>query len=281
MGAAGLIAVSQLFTYVAPLAQGTPFAIAVLAAAGLVLGRRRLRAIAARWRASAWQLVAPVLAYLLALAPVLLAGRPSFSSYMTLSDSAVHMMGADFLLHHGQNYAHLDLRNSYGLFINEYYNTYYPSGCRHALRRERLSAGPAADLGLPAVQRVHARHRRRPGLAARCDGWAWIGGWAALAALSATLPALVYGYRADRLDQGDHRAGNDPHARRAARSAPSAGCSVAPPSVIPFALVSAAGVSALGVGFGAWVLATAAILARRDDRRDRSAPAAARGGRSG
>ena len=39
---------------------------------------------------------------LLALAPVLLAGRPSFSSYMALADSAVHMMGADFLIRHGQ-----------------------------------------------------------------------------------------------------------------------------------------------------------------------------------
>ena len=37
----------------------------------------------------------------------------------------------------------------------------------HALRRQRLPAAPAPDLGLPAVQRVHARHRRRPGVAAR------------------------------------------------------------------------------------------------------------------
>src|SRR5271157_941040 len=106
VGAAALIAVSQLFTYAAALAPATPYAVAATALLGLVLGFDRLRALARRLPASAWQLVAPVLAYVLALAPVLLAGRSSFSSYMTLSDSAVHMAGADFLLRHGQQYAH-------------------------------------------------------------------------------------------------------------------------------------------------------------------------------
>ena len=100
----------------------------------------RVRALAQRWRAGSWQLLAPVLAYVLALAPVLLAGRPTFSSYMALSDSAVHMMGADFLMRHGQDYAHLDLRNSYGQFINDYYNTYYPSGADTLFGGERVPA---------------------------------------------------------------------------------------------------------------------------------------------
>ena len=56
---------------------------------------------------------------------------------MALADSAVHMIGADFLIRHGQHYAHLDLRNSYGQFINDYYNTSYPSGRGHAVRRQR------------------------------------------------------------------------------------------------------------------------------------------------
>ncbi len=123
VGAAALIAVSQLFTYVVPVAPVTPYAIAATALVGLALGSGRIRALTHSRPASAWQLVAPVLAYVLALAPVLLAGRPSFSSYMTLSDSAIHMTGADFLLRHGQEYAHLDVRNSYGLYINNYYNT--------------------------------------------------------------------------------------------------------------------------------------------------------------
>jgi hypothetical protein len=62
---------------------------------------------ARRWRACAWQIVAPVLVYILALAPVLFAGRPTFSPYMVLTDSSVHMIGADFLMRHGQHYDYL------------------------------------------------------------------------------------------------------------------------------------------------------------------------------
>ena len=69
VGAAGLIAASQLTTYAWPLAPSTPYVLAALALAGFVLGRHRLRALAGRPRAWAWQLLAPVLAYVLALRP--------------------------------------------------------------------------------------------------------------------------------------------------------------------------------------------------------------------
>ena len=87
-----------------------------------------MRTLARAWRTSIWQLLVCPLAYALALAPVLLAGRPTFSSYMALADSAVHMLGADFLIRHGQDYSHLDLHNSYGLFVHSYYGSSYPSG---------------------------------------------------------------------------------------------------------------------------------------------------------
>ena len=86
---------------------------------------------------------------------------------MALSDSAVHMIGADFLIHHGQDYAHLDLRNSYGQFINNYYDTSYPSGA------DTLFGGSALLLGLPliwAFQPFNAfmlAHRRGSRVAAR------------------------------------------------------------------------------------------------------------------
>src|SRR5450759_3495246 len=114
VGAAALIVVSQLSTYVAPVAPATPYLLVAVAVAGWVFGWRRVQALARAWRASLWQLLLAPLAYALALAPVLLAGRPTFSSYMALADSAVHMLGADFLIRHGQDYSHLDLRNSYG-----------------------------------------------------------------------------------------------------------------------------------------------------------------------
>jgi hypothetical protein len=218
-----------------------------------------VRALAQRWRAWAWQIVAPVLVYILALAPVLFAGRPTFSSYMVLTDSAVHMIGADFLMRHGQDYAHLDLRNSYGQFINAYYNTSYPSGS------DTLFGGSAFLLRLPLIWAFQPFNAF---MLATAAGPAWLlvrrigldGGWAALAALSATVPALVYGYE---LVGSMKEITALPmiltlgvlvvlHARWLRGT---------PTGAIPFALVAAAGVSALGVGFGVWVLAAVATLA--------------------
>lgn len=259
VGGAALIALSQLTTYVTPLAPATPYAMAAAALAGFGLGWPRLRALARRRRAWRWQPVAPVLVYLLALAPVLLAGRPTFSSYLTLSDSAFHMMGADFLMRHGQEYAHLDLRNSYGEYVKDYYGDGYPSGA------DTLFGGSAFLLGLSllwAFQPFNAF------MLATAAGPAWLllrrmgldGGWAALGALTATVPALVYGYELIGsikeiaslgliLAMGALVVLHPRWLRGRARGA------------VPFALVAAGGVSALGVGFGAWVLAAAVVLA--------------------
>jgi hypothetical protein len=128
VGLAALIAVAQVTTYLPGVAPATPYALAVLAVAGVALGWPRVRTILARRREHRWQLALPVLAFVVALAPVLLAGRPTFSAYMVLTDSALHMTGADYLIRHGQHYSHLDLVNSYGQYINNYYNTSYPTG---------------------------------------------------------------------------------------------------------------------------------------------------------
>jgi hypothetical protein len=257
-GAAALIAVSQLTTYVSPAAPATPYALVLAAAAGWWLGWGRVRGLARARRAHWWLLAVPVLGYLLALAPVLLAGRPTFSSFMALADSAVHMMGADYLMHHGQSYAHLDLRNSYGQFINGYYNHSYPSGA------DALFGGSAFLLGLPLIWTFQPFNAFMLAMAVG-PGWllarrTGLGrAPAALAALSVTLPALVYGYELIGsikeltsvpmiLTLGSlvalHRSWLPGGARRA----------------IPFALVAAAGISALGVGFGPWVLAAVLVV---------------------
>jgi hypothetical protein len=259
VGAAALIALSQLSTYIYPLAPATPYLMIALAAAGLALERRRARALVRRLGSSPWLALVSVLAYAIALAPVLLAGRVSMSSFMTLSDSAVHLIGADYLIHHGQHYAHLDLRNSYGQFINNYYNTSYPSGA------DTLFGASAIPLGLSlmwAFQPFNAF------MLATAAGPAWLlarhmrlrGAWAALAALSAVLPALVYAYELFGsvkeitalpmiLTLGalvvSHRSWLRVGLARA----------------IPFGLVAAAGISALGIAFGAWALAAALVLA--------------------
>src|ERR1700734_3894185 len=108
-GAAALIALSQLSTYTYPLAPATPYLMAGFAIAGVVAGWGRACSLARGISRQPWPLAACVLAYALALAPVLLSGRTTMSSFMTLSDSAVHLIGADFLMRHGQHYTHLDL----------------------------------------------------------------------------------------------------------------------------------------------------------------------------
>ena len=49
-GAAALIVVSQLTTYVAPLAPATPYVLVAVAVAGLIAGWERARTLARTWR---------------------------------------------------------------------------------------------------------------------------------------------------------------------------------------------------------------------------------------
>ena len=118
VGLATLIALAELTTYIPGLAPATPEALAVVAAGDSPPAGRRIRVVARGWREHRWQLIVPVTAFVAALAPVLFAGRPTFSAYMALTDSALHITGADYLIRHGQHYAHLDLRGSYGQYIN-------------------------------------------------------------------------------------------------------------------------------------------------------------------
>jgi hypothetical protein len=259
VGAAALIAVSQLSTYAAFAAPATPYALAFVAIAGWALGWGRARALAREWRRWRWQLAVLVLAYLAALAPVLLAGRPTFSSFGILDDSAFHLLGADYLMRHGQDYAHLDLRNSYGQYINAYYATGYPSGA------DTLFGGSAFILGAPLIWTMQPFNAFMLALAA---GPMWVlvrriglaEGWAALATVTATVPALVYGYELVASVKEIVALGMiltlgalvALHPRWLWRGATGA---------IPFAIVLAGGIAALGVGFGAWALATVLVLA--------------------
>jgi hypothetical protein len=275
VGAAALIALSQLSTYAYLIAPATPYLMAALALAGFWLGRGRARALTRGCLARPWPLAVSLLAYALALAPVLAGGRASFSSYMTLADSAVHMLGADFLIRHGMHYTHLDLRNSYGQFVNDYYNTSYPSGA------DTLFGGSALLLRLPLIWAFQPFNAF---MLATAAGPAWLlarrlgldGAWAALAALTAVLPALVYAYALFGsikeittlpmlLTLGvlvaEHRRWL---ARGPAPAGPHSLAREGPPSparALAFVLALAAGVAALGIAFGAWALAAVAVLA--------------------
>jgi hypothetical protein len=277
VGAAASIVLSQLSTYVVALAPATPYLLLALAGAGLLLGRARLRALVGRdgrtWRTWLWQLLLFPLVYALALAPVLLAGRATFSSYMALADSAVHMLGADFLIRHGQDYSRLDLHNSYGVFIHAYYGSNYPSGV------DTLLGGSSFLLGLPLIWTFQPFTAF---MLATAAGPSWLlvrrvglrGGWAVAATLTMSLPALVYAYELIG-------------SVKEIAALPLILCMGAlvlchrdwlwrgPRAVLPFALVVAAGVASLGVAFGAWALAAALVLALTalaDLRRGRESP---------
>jgi hypothetical protein len=259
VGAAGLIAVSQLSTFAYPLARATPYIAVAVALAGFGLARARARALAGALRERPWPVVFALLVYALALAPVLASGRPSFSSYMALADSAVHLAGADFLIRHGQDFTHLDLHNSYGQFINAYYNAAYPSGA------DTLFGSSAVLLGLPLIWVFQPFNAF---MLASAFGPAWLiarrfgltGAWALLAGLAAVLPALVYAYELFGsikeitvlpliLSLGvlavRHRSWLGAGGAR----------------VLPFAILLAGGVSALGIAFGVWALAAALVPA--------------------
>jgi len=259
LGLAALIAVSQLTTFIAPLAPATPYALAAVAALGLALGQGRLRSWARALAPASWQLLAPTLVYCVALLPVLAALRPTFSSYQLLPDSAFHMMGADFLLRHGQDYAHLDLRNSYGAYIHGYYGTSYPSG------GDTLFGGTALLLRLPLIWAFQPFNAF---VLAAGAGAAWVlsrqlgleGGWAALAAVVVTVPSLVYGY--ELVASVKEIVALPMILTLGALVVLHERWLPGPPrGAIPLALVAAAGLSAIGAAFGAWTLAAVLVVA--------------------
>lgn len=262
VGAALLIGVSQLTTASTAFAPLTPAVFVVLALAGLALGRQRLRAFAARCASEAGirlQLGTCVLVYLLAIAPVLLSGQPSFSSFMTLTDSAYHMLGASYMIEHGRSFAHVDLFTSYGRVLTDYFGSSYPTGA------DTFFGGSDLLLGLPTIWAFQPFNAfvlataaapafllvKRVGL----DGW-----WAALAALTASLPALVYGY--ELIASVKEVAALPILLSLGALLVLHRGWLTGKPrGVIPFAVLVAAGISTEGIGFAVWVLVALLVLA--------------------
>ena len=96
VGLAALIALAELATYVSGVAPATPISRSPSAAIGFALGWSRVLTIARRWREHRWQLAVPVAAYVVAAAPVLFAGRPTFSAYMVLDGLRAAHAGSGF-----------------------------------------------------------------------------------------------------------------------------------------------------------------------------------------
>jgi hypothetical protein len=128
VGFAALVGVSQLSTWWGAIAPATPILLVLVALAGLVLGRTRLRSPGV----DPWAVGAVVATYLLVAAPILFAGRVTFTGYLLDTTAAVQLTGADHLLHHGRDFLGLgDSSSRQELY--QYFGRSYPSGAHTVL----------------------------------------------------------------------------------------------------------------------------------------------------
>ncbi|HEV2819418.1 MAG TPA: hypothetical protein VGW11_02825 [Solirubrobacteraceae bacterium] len=188
VGIAALIALARLLTATAPTATVALPAIFVLAVAGLVLGRARLRAAAPdRWLALAAAAVFVVFA-----APLVLSGAPTFTGYLTLPDTSHHLTLSWLYAQQGGAWEALP-ESSTRLSMQGYVETAYPVGAQAAL-------GVTAPLGLvsPAwlYQPLLAVLAVVAGLALAALAAPWVRGprSTALVAFLAAQPALLVGF---------------------------------------------------------------------------------------
>jgi hypothetical protein len=192
LGFGVLIVVSQFTTWWEPSAPLTPLVLLALALLGFVLTRVQLRE---RWRKRPkgwwWWAGAGVAAYVLVAAPVIAAGRPTFSGYLLDTTGAIQIAGAERLLHHAHDFS--TGIPAYGTTLAAYFGNGYPSGGHGVLASVGWLSGQnliwlysiyqALELSLVAL--VLAFLARRTGLGRPA---------AAVTGTLAAAPALVYAY---------------------------------------------------------------------------------------
>jgi hypothetical protein len=192
LGFGVLIAVSQFTTWWEVTAPLSPIVLLALALIGFALARSELRA---RWRARPrgwwWGPLAGLAGYLVLAAPVIAAGRPTFTGYLLDTTGAVQIAGAERLLHHAHHFS--DGIPAYGTTLGAYFGNGYPSGGHSVL----ASVGWLSGLNLIWLYSVFQATAmsmlalvltfvaRRAGLARAA---------AALAGAVASVPALVCAY---------------------------------------------------------------------------------------
>lgn len=97
VGFVSLTALSRLLTQEAATARLALPAVVVLALAGLVADRGRLRAL----RPDPWIALAALGVFVVFGAPVILSGTPTFAGYLALADTSHQLSLANLLVHHG------------------------------------------------------------------------------------------------------------------------------------------------------------------------------------
>jgi hypothetical protein len=192
LGFGVLIAVSQFTTWWSATAPLTPIFLLVLALLGFALSRSELRT---RWRGRPagwwWGPIAPLGSYLILAAPVIAAGRPTFTGYLLDTTGAVQIAGAERLLHHAHDFS--TGIPAYGTTLAAYFGNGYPSGSHGVLASVGWLSGQNLiwlysvfqALGLSMVALVLTFIARRAGLGRPA---------ATLAGVIAAVPALDYAY---------------------------------------------------------------------------------------
>lgn len=192
LGFATLIVVSQFTLWDGSTAPLTPWVLLGLSLIGFACSRKPLLE---RWQArpSGWWLsvVPAIAAYLIVAAPVIAAGRPTFTGYLLDTTGAIQLAGAERLLHHGHSF--LPGVPAYGTTLTAYFGNGYPSGGHGVLAAVGWLSGqnliwlysPFQALELGMVALVLTFIARRAGLSRPS---------AAIAGTVAAVPALVYAY---------------------------------------------------------------------------------------
>jgi hypothetical protein len=258
VGLAGLICLGQVTTTFGAIAPITVVVCPAIALVGLWLGRAGVREALSRSRRSPWPLIAVAVAYAVAIAPVLLAGRATLTAYLLDTTAGVQMAGADRLVEHGRDFSSLP-DSSYSLYIKAYFGLQYPAGAHVVLGLlGRLLPADLMWLYQPFLASMLAFCT--PSLWWLLRRFGATGAIAGVGAVIASVPALVYAYA---LMGAIKEITLLPvlvllfalvvlwsrwpaHGARA---------------VLPLGVVAGAGLGVIGLAFGAWLLVAAAILA--------------------
>ena len=188
VGLAVLVLVAELCAYWEATASLVPYAFAAVGAAGLIAGRRRLTSARPDW----WLVAASVAVYVMVCAPVLLHGNVTLAGYLLDTTVAFHLAGSDYLLEHARNFARLP-ESSFRATMENYFGLSYPGGGQTLLGGEsRLVGTDAIWLYQPLLSLLLAFCAAPIYFLARAASIPRP--FAAVAAVVASAPALVYAY---------------------------------------------------------------------------------------
>jgi hypothetical protein len=188
VGLAALVVVAELCSQWEATAALAPYAFVAVGAGGLIAGRRRLLAARPDW----WLVGATAAVYAMVCAPVLLHGQVTLAGYLLDTTVAFHLAGSDYLLEHARDFARLP-ESSFRSTMENYFGIRYPGGGQTLLGGGgRLVGTPAIWLYQPLLSLLVAFCAAPLYYMARTAALARP--LAALTALVASAPALVYAY---------------------------------------------------------------------------------------